>query len=258
VIAARSGAGALALVAFMAATNACGPRPVTTELADARGAYDRATRTASRAQLTEARRVLDAAEKLQREDPGSDEAKDVAYAAQRKALVAESEARTDTLRKSTSALLPILPVDDSFVAKSAPDQKAVDARSAKRALEGLAPIGVVTTETRGTVLTLEASTLFAVNSAALLDSGRERLDLVAKTLRGSKGELTVVGHAAGREGKTAIEKSGELARKRADAVAAHLRENGVARERIRIESHEKERARTGEDDRVEIVLGGRE
>lgn len=256
-IAARSGAGALALVAFMVATNACGPRPVTTELADARGAYDRATRTASRAQLTEARRVLDAAEKLQREDPGSDEAKDVAYAAQRKALVAESEARTDALRKSTSALLPILPADDSFSAQ-APDQKAVDARSAKRALEGLAPIGVVTTETRGTVLTLEASTLFAVNSATLLDSGRERLDLVAKTLRASKGELSVVGHAAGREGKTAVEKSGELARKRADAVAAHLRENGVARERIRIESHEKERARAGEDDRVEIVLAGRD
>ena len=256
-IAARHGAGALALVTFMVATNACGPRPVTTELADARGAYDRAARTASRQQLVEARRVLDAAEKLQREDPGSNEAKDIAYAAHRKALVAESTARTEALRTSAAAMLPTMSLDEATVAK-APDQVGVDARSAKRSLEGLSPIGVVTTETRGTVLTLEASTLFGVNSASLMPSGRERLDLVAKTLRTSKEEVTVVGHAAGREGKTAVERSGDLARKLADAVAAHLGENGVARERIRIESHEKDRARAGEDDRVEIVLGGRE
>lgn len=256
----RYSLGALALVTFMVSTNACGPRAIPVELADARGAYDRAARTANPRQLADARRVLDAAEKMQREDPGASEVRDLAYAAHRKALAAESTARAEELRTRTAAMLPMLPMLPDAEAREgiaqAPEQTAIDSRSAKKAIEDLSPLGAVTDETRGTVLTLEASTLFGLNSASLLASGRERLDLVAKTLRRTDGMVTVIGHAAGREGKSAVEKSGELARKRADAVAAHLRENGVGERRIRVESHEKERARAGEDDRVEIVLNG--
>lgn len=251
----RCAAGALALVAFMVATNACGPRAIPVELADARGAYDRATRTATHAQLAEAKRVLDAAEKMQHEDPGATEVRDLAYAAHRKALVAESQARADALRIRTAAMLPMLPPADREDLAT-PEQTAIDDRSAKHIVEGLSALGPVTEEPRGSVLTLEASTLFGLNSASLMGSGRERLDLIGKALRRTDGVVTVAGHAAGREGKTTVEKSGELARKRAEAVAAHLRANGLAERRIRVESHEKERARAGDDDRIEIVLSG--
>ncbi len=96
----------VALVALLASVG-CGAWPVPTELADARVAFDRAAKDPSvRPRLGEARRVLDAAEKMQATEPGSDDAAALAYAAQRKVQAAESAARADALREIVLGSVP--------------------------------------------------------------------------------------------------------------------------------------------------------
>lgn len=83
--------------AFVAAMAGCASRRPPPELLDARAAYAHAevgpAVQANMAGLHDARRALDDAERKFADDPSSPEARDLAYIAQRKAMLANANAR---------------------------------------------------------------------------------------------------------------------------------------------------------------------
>jgi hypothetical protein len=104
--------GILLAAALLVGCATARPSP---ELVDARAAYARAHAgpavQANTAGLTEAKKALDEAEKNFVEEPGSDDARHLAYLAHRKVLVAEADARAkiaETQRARTEAALAAL------------------------------------------------------------------------------------------------------------------------------------------------------
>jgi len=217
------------------------------ELVDARAAYTKAqngyARELSPASLHTAKQALDGAEKKFEDDGVSDEVRDQAYIALRKAQLADAdgatahyqrelanskvraqEAQAKAAQKTQSELTQTreqLAAEQS--ARAAAEQRA------KEAMDRLAAANAnVKKESRGTVITLSGGVLFASGKSVLLPGAQTSLNQVADALKSQdNAKILVEGHtdSTGNDGLNM-----ELSRARAEAVASYLASRGVPRE----------------------------
>jgi outer membrane protein OmpA-like peptidoglycan-associated protein len=256
----------------------CGPGRPPPELVDARAVYARARRgpapEADPVGLAEAKRSLEAAERAQADHAGSEEAKNLAYIAQRKALLAETNARTAIAEaQEQQAIALVERVERQRLGRRREDASSAERRDADRkaragaldALEALSAIAAVREGPRGErVVTLSGASLFETKKAALMPAGRQRLDQVARVLRAVDGRRVQVVAYADDAGDEASDEA--LARRRAGAVRDYLVSRDVRPETLRAEGHGPDEAvATDEGDggraekrRVEIVVEARD
>jgi len=218
------------------------------ELGDARQAYQRVS-TGSAAQVApaavhQAKTSLDRAEKSFDDDSDSAQTRSLAYVAHRKALLAETVARSKSAKQETKNAQDKYQQEQSQIAQAdkkelrqtrvqlADSQRQVAAseRKAKAANDALAKLGEVKEEQRGLVITLSGSVLFASNRAVLLPAAQSRLNQVAEALMTTQERhLTIEGHT---DSQGSAGHNLELSQQRAEAVRSHLISRGYPAERI--------------------------
>lgn len=243
------------------------------ELVDARTAYDRAAHGPSKkytpAELHVAHESLVKAEKAFADKGDTIVVRDQAYIAQRKSELAEAAARLEmSLRgiavadhekdvlvaegaaKTRSELAATKQaLSSQKAATAATDKELADERTrraeaeqrAARASADLARLASVKQETRGTVITLSGSVLFASNKYTLLPAAQAKLGQVAEALlQGDPGDTFVVEGHTDSQGKPATNQ--ELSVNRANAVRQELIAHGIAADRITAEGHGADRS----------------
>lgn len=242
---------------------ACGAALPPPELVDARKAYDHASKSLAAqlapAQLDTAKQALEKAEKSFEEEGVDPPTPDLAYVAERKAMIAEAtagklaaerdaekadkmfkDAQLEGLDKAKSDLSKERQASEKTKAELEAEKKALNAekvaraeaeRKAAAAMASLADVAKVKEEARGMVITLSGAVLFATGKYELLPIARDKLDDVAKALndQGYKGIL-VEGHTDSR-GKAADNET--LSLKRAESVRTYLVSRGVPSDKIR-------------------------
>ena len=223
------------------------PRPPT-QLVDARVAYQRATQTpnasAVATDLYDARAALDSAERSFTDDGDSDKTKTLAYVAHRRAIAVEGKAKAVASLESKrmaeaqlqayreqQATATRMQLDRAKGQLSAAQQAAEAERQARTAAdtttqELLSQIEGLKTEitTRGLMLTLSGSVLFASGKSQLLPTAKRRLGEVAKTLKTDKRAMIIVGHTDSTGGE---EMNKRLSEERANAVRLFLVKEGI-------------------------------
>ncbi len=244
-------------LSVLTAAVGCGSTLPPKELVDARAAYQSASKgPASQqapAELHVAKQSLDQAERSFNDDGDSPQTKDYAYIAIRKAQLAEASARAliaqkdkdmaereasnltaDQLRTAqkelSSARQSLEKTQDQLAAEKAAREAAE--KKAAQAMADLQKIAAVKQESRGMVITLSGSVLFASNESTLLPAAMLKLNEVADALiKGNPdANITVEGHTDS-QGQRAYNM--DLAQKRANAVRDQLVSRGVAADRIR-------------------------
>ena len=250
------------LVAFVLPLAACGAHMPPKELVDARAAYDHAAGMESTslvpAELHVAKESLEVAERKFADDPDSQDVRDSAYVAMRKAQRAEAlgsvAAATDSKHTAeherTRTQAEIIAAQQGQLA-SAQDQIAKERASlaqqkqlteqerqarldaekkARDAMDALAKSLAVKADTRGTVITLSGGVLFATGQATILPGAQAQLNQVADALKTqAEHHFTVEGHTDN-QGTDAI--NNDLSNRRANAVRDYLVVRGVASEAI--------------------------
>ena len=271
---------------------ACGSAAVPPELLDARAAYaDAAKGPASElapAQLDTAKQSLDTAQRSFDEDGPSQKTKDLAYVAQRRSEIAAAEGgREKAERKRTAADKDFKNTQIEGLQKTKEqldaERKAREATSnevtktkaelaaektaraeaekkAAAALASLEAIAKVKEESRGVVITLSGSVLFATGKSDLLPIAKDKLDQVAKALndQGYKG-LVVQGHT---DSVGSAADNDRLSLRRAQSVRDYLVTRGVPSEKATAEglgsarpiADNKTADGRAENRRVEIVV----
>jgi len=220
---------------------ACGTVPPPRELVDARSAYQAAAQGGATeqapAQLHEARQSLNVAEKIFDDKGDSPDTRDAAYIALRKAQLAESAGRTMMASKEAENLgKEARDVEKDTLSRTQRElqktREAFEREKHARELLELQRIANVRQESRGTVITLSGSVLFASNEATLLGAAQRKLDEVADAILKSNPDATIVveGHTDS-AGKAAH--NDELSRRRANSVREYLISRGIASEKIR-------------------------
>jgi outer membrane protein OmpA-like peptidoglycan-associated protein len=235
----------------------CGATLPPKELVDARAAYQSAAKgpasQQSPAELHVAKQSLDQAERVFNDEGDSPQTKDFAYIAIRKSQLAEASARAaiaqkdreaaereaqnltgEQLRKAQSELAST----KGHLEKTASElerEKVARAEADKKlaqAMADLQKIAAVKQESRGMVITLSGSVLFASNESTLLPAAMVKLNEVADALiKGNPdSNITVEGHT---DSQGQRQYNMDLGQKRADAVRAQLVSRGVAQDRIK-------------------------
>jgi outer membrane protein OmpA-like peptidoglycan-associated protein len=237
-------------VSLLALTAACGSTLPPKELVDARAAYQAASKgpasQQSPAELHVAKQSLDQAERSFSDDGDTPATKDYAYIAIRKAQLAEASARTTIAqhdKESADKDASNLTTDQLRTAQKelsstkhnlerTQEQLAAAEKKAAQALADLQKIAAVKQESRGMVITLSGSVLFASNESTLLPAAMIKLNEVADALiKGNPdSNITVEGHT---DSQGQRQYNMDLAKKRADAVRDQLVARGVASDRIK-------------------------
>lgn len=246
----------IALVALSLVVG-CGSTLPPKELVDARAAYQAAAKgpaaQQSPAELHVAKQALDQAERSFNEDGDTPPTKDFAYIAIRKAQLAEASARAaiaqkdreaaereaqnltgEQLRKAQSELAStkgsLEKTQDQLAREKAAREEAE--KKAAQAMADLQKIAAVKQESRGMVITLSGSVLFASNESTLLPAAIVKLNEVADALiKGNPdANITVEGHT---DSQGQRQYNMELGQKRANAVRDQLVARGVAADRIK-------------------------
>jgi outer membrane protein OmpA-like peptidoglycan-associated protein len=228
------GAGALMALA------ACGGS-TTSQLTDARRAYDEAeqspARTRAPGDLAEARAALDRAEAAHDDEPGSTREARLAERAERKARAAEAHgeaiserrvavgAKTDTRRADEpSAVAP--------ERRTRTDRRS--AREANGALQSLASVANVKEDPRGVVITLSGGLLFPSGERDVSPIANRSMDQVAHALAQQPDDTTF--EVDGYTDNTGSENENQrLSAQRAQAVADRLTHEGIDASRIKVE-----------------------
>lgn len=246
----------LVSVLFFAAVG-CGSTLPPKELVDARAAYQSASKGSaaqqSPADLHVAKQALDQAERSFSDDGDTPETKDYAYIATRKAQLADASARAllaqkdkeaaerdaqnltaDQLRSAQRELSStkhnLEKTQDQLAAEKVAREAAE--KKAAQALADLQKIAAVKQESRGMVITLSGSVLFASNESTLLPAAMVKLNEVADALiKGNPdANITVEGHT---DSQGQRQYNMDLGAKRAEAVRSQLVARGVAADRIK-------------------------
>jgi outer membrane protein OmpA-like peptidoglycan-associated protein len=235
----------IAFAGLVAAVGACASeqqRPPP-ELVEARSAYARAASgpaaSANPGGLYEGKRSLDAAERKQADDPGSDEARSLAYIADRKILLAEANGRlamAQAQEEMAKAQLAQLQQQQLAQAKgqlgetrgelAAERNARMEAdRRAKEAIDKLQAFASVKADGRRTIITLSGSVLFATNQSDLLPTARARLVDVAGALKQVQNHpIVVIGYT---DNMGTDEHNKQLSQRRAESVRGFLVSQGV-------------------------------
>src|SRR5450432_2093096 len=210
----RSVAPALITVSLSAWLLACGTAAVPKELMDARAAYADAAKGPAAdlapAQLDTAKQSLDSAQRSFDDDGPSQKTKDLAYVAQRRAELAAAEGGREKAERKRSAAdkdfkntqieglektkeqleaeRKAREASSNEVTKTKAElasEKTARAEAEKKAaaaMASLTEIAKVKEESRGVVITLSGSVLFATGKSDLLAIAKEKLDQVAKAV----------------------------------------------------------------------------
>jgi outer membrane protein OmpA-like peptidoglycan-associated protein len=247
----------LSMLIVAVALAGCGSTLPPKELVDARAAYQSAAKgpasQQSPAELHVAKQSLDQAERAFNDEGDAPQTKDFAYIAIRKSQLAEASARAaiaqkdreaaereaqnltgEQLRKAQSELAST----KGHLEKTADElqrEKIARAEADKKlaqAMADLQKIAAVKQESRGMVITLSGSVLFASNESTLLPAAMVKLNEVADALiKGNPdANITVEGHT---DSQGQRQYNMDLGEKRAKAVRDQLVSRGVAQDRIK-------------------------
>jgi outer membrane protein OmpA-like peptidoglycan-associated protein len=245
----------LTLVGLGAFALGCHSEPPR-ELLDARAAYQRAQENPGAARaasdLHDAQVALTTAEKKFEDDGDSQETKDSAYIAQRRAVGANAKANAfqsleqkkmaeaelakfkDNMAVATRAQLGATKGALANAQSQAESERSARADADRRAMEALDKIAGLKSQQsdRGLVLTLSGSVLFATGKSELLPNARGRLNDVARALKEDQRNITIVGHT---DSQGADDMNMKLSQARADSVRSYLTSKGVPGDRVRAE-----------------------
>ena len=240
-----------AMIACMLAAG-CASKPPT-ELRNARAAYTDASQGPgaglAQSDVYDAKKSLDRAELSFNEDGDGDETRDLAYVAERKAVIAKAKGNTmvamqqkqiamqDAQRwreQQATAMRQQLGQTKSQLEAS--QQQLESERQARvaaeqRTADALTRIKGMTTkqDPRGLVLTLSGSVLFATGKSTLMPTAQKRLDDLVAALKEDPRSITIVGHtdSVGND-----DRNMQLSQKRADAVRQYLATHGIPENRV--------------------------
>jgi len=254
---------------------ACGGAAVPPqELLDARSAYAEAAKGPAAdlapAQLDTAKQALAGAQQNFDEDGPNQETKDLAYIAQRKAELAAAEggrekaerkraaADKDLRNTQTQGLENFKKTKEALAAEKV--ARAEAERKASIAMASLAEIAKVKEESRGVVITLSGSVLFATGKSDLLPIAKEKLNQVAKALTDQGFKAIVVQGYTDSVGSASDNDA--LSMRRAQSVRDYLVTRGVPSEKATAEgkgasnpvADNKTADGRAENRRVEIVV----
>jgi len=234
---------------------ACGASQPPPELVDARKAYDRVSKGLAAqlapAQLDTAKQALERAEKSFTDEGPDAPTPDLAYIAERKAEVAEAtagklaaerdarqadkqfrDANLEGLDRAKNELSKERQTSEKTKAalESERAARAEAERKAAAAMASLEAIAKVKEESRGIVITLSGSVLFATGKYELLPIARDKLDEVAKALtdQGYK-SIVVEGHT---DSKGRAVDNDTLSLQRAESVRTYLVSRGIPSDKI--------------------------
>jgi outer membrane protein OmpA-like peptidoglycan-associated protein len=219
------------------------------ELLDARTAYDAATKSPAAqyapAQLDTAKQSLARAEASFQDDGDKPVTKDLAYVADRRAKLAAAEGsreQADRTRAQMDKDFKSTEIDALETTKSKLENEQRARAEAEKgladaqkklslAMASLAEIAKVKEESRGVVITLSGSVLFATGKSALLPIAQEKLSEVAKALndQGFK-SLLVEGHT---DSQGSADKNMVLSQERAESVRTYLISQGIPSDKIK-------------------------
>lgn len=251
----------------LAALVACSPAVAPQELHSARHAYNQATQgpalQLAPAQLDTARQAVDRANMAFTK--GTDEAivRDLSYVAERKVAIAVSAAELEQANRNvskyekeerelrhqlqTATQTELNRMRRELESKERERQKlAADValerearlaaeRKAEAALKSLDEVARVKEESRGIVITLSGSVLFATSKYELLPIAKEKLREVARALL-EQGDSTIVveGHT---DSRGSTENNRQLSQRRASEVRGYLVSQGIPTASIQAVGH---------------------
>jgi len=226
------------------------------DLVTARTAYDRASKGPAGqldpADLHLAKEQLDAAEAAFQADGDTQNTRDQAYLAARKAELAEVTARTVLAKKTQAGVVDAMHADQSqAVADTAAELgrtknqlsaqnvayvaqgvalKDAQARAAQAAAD-LAKFATVKQEPRGMVITLSGSVLFTSAKSDLSPGAQLKLNDVANALTREDpvSKMVVEGHT---DSQGSASSNQDLSQRRAQSVRDYLVTRGIASDRI--------------------------
>lgn len=262
----------------------CGSSPPP-ELKTARSTYQEVAQSqaasVAAADVYEAKKSLERAEIAFQDDGDSAETRDLAYIAERKAIIAR--ARANTVLAATQKQVALAELDrwkqehaqamrerlgeankelaqsqaqleSERQARVAAEQKTADALIAIKGLKAKQ-------EARGLVLTLSGSVLFATGKSTLLPTAQKRLEEVAAALKADSRPITIVGHT---DSVGSDEANQQLSQKRAEAVRNYMTAHGVPEDRVQAQgmgeaepiADNKSAEGRANNRRVEIILQG--
>jgi outer membrane protein OmpA-like peptidoglycan-associated protein len=247
---------ALALSLSLASIAGCATTKTPTELLTARVSYDQARSGAAAshdpADLHTAKKALDAAEHSFEEDGDTQDTRDLAYTADRRARIAEArgnaskstEAQKKTIddmhneqatqlgqaNKKLAAQGEAIEDQAATIASEKAAREAAEKRAAQAAAD-LAKFASVKEESRGMVITLSGGVLFASAKAELLPAAQLKLNSVADALmqQDPDSKMVVEGHTDSQGGDSYNQ---DLSQRRAQAVRDYLVTRGVASDRV--------------------------
>jgi outer membrane protein OmpA-like peptidoglycan-associated protein len=218
---------------------ACASAPPPKELVDARAAYVRAqdgpAARLAPANLHDAKVALQRAEGSYSDDGDTAATRDYAYIAERRAELAEAKAGTTQARTDADAARARAVaatqtelnqarqrLEHEQTARREAEQRA---RDALNNLSTVAANVAVKNDTRGTVITIPGSVLFASGQTNLLPGAKSKLDKVAAALKDqTERRIEIIGYtdSVGSEAKNE-----KLSQDRADQVRDYLVSQGV-------------------------------
>jgi outer membrane protein OmpA-like peptidoglycan-associated protein len=246
----------LSICLVLGSAAACAAAMPPPDLVTARATYARVANGPAAqldpADLHTAAEALQTAENSFTLNGDTDGTRDLAYVADRRAQIAE--ARSSTMAASdqqqatlnnmhaaeTSQLATTsgqlgqanaqLAIQGQALATETQRRQEADARAAKAAAE-LAAFASVKQDTRGMVITLSGSVLFASNQSVLLPAAQARLNEVeqALTQQDVHSRITVEGHTDSQGGASFNQ---DLSQRRAQSVRDYLVSRGMASDRI--------------------------
>ena len=243
--------------AILALTSAgCATAAPPAELLTARKSYDEAQHGAAAksdpADLYTAKKAIDAAEKSYLDNGDTQDTRDLAYTADRRAQIAESRAKamqsTDsqqqtisdmhanqaaTLRATSAELSSAnqaLAVQGQAMKAETEARVAAEKRAAQSAAD-LAKFASVKQESRGMVITLSGGVLFASAKSDLLPAAQVKLNSVAEALtqQDPDSKMVVEGHTDSQGGASYNQ---DLSQRRAQTVRDYLVSRGIAADRV--------------------------
>jgi outer membrane protein OmpA-like peptidoglycan-associated protein len=256
----------------------CSATPPPKELVDARASFTRASKGVATklapAELDTAKQALAGAEAAFEDDPEGEIARDLAYIADRKALLAEAmgaleeaerakanaekgfqdlsqeelaraRGEVDTRKQQLDAERRAREDAEKGRKEAEAGRKEAEAgrreaeRIANAALASLKEVASVKEEKRGVVITLSGAVLFASGKSDLLPIAKEKITQVAKTLKDQGSPpLRIEGHT---DAKGSAAENRRLSLARADSVKAQLVSDGLPGSKITTVGHGPDR-----------------
>jgi outer membrane protein OmpA-like peptidoglycan-associated protein len=251
------------LLCAFAGVGGCASTTPPQDLITARNSYDRAshgpTAALDPADLHSAKESLDLAESSFTSEGDTQQTRDLAYTADRRVQIAEAHAATmASSQQQQQTLGEMHAAETSQVQKTsaqlgrANQQIALQGQAmqnqnqqilteqerrreaderARKATADLAAFASVKQETRGLVITLSGSVLFASAKSDLLPGARVKLNEVAEALskQDPLSKIVVEGHTDSQGG---VSYNQELSQHRAQSVLDYLVSRGVAADRV--------------------------